>query len=63
MDFDFIAAWNELRADDDLNTADRSSDRSLLVVGDNYGHIRLYRYPCIAAKVRVKLNVKLPCTF
>ena len=31
----------------EINTTARNHSRNILAVGDEYGRIRLYRYPCL----------------
>ena len=31
----------------EINTVDRSHGRNIVAVGDEYGRLRLYRYPCL----------------
>lgn len=46
--------WLEDAKGTDFNTVDRSPDSQLLVTGDDFKLIKLYRYPCVRAHSRWK---------
>lgn len=39
-----------------MNSVDRSSGKHLIVTGDDFGNVNLYRYPCVSKKVRARLS-------
>ena len=38
----------------DVNAVDRSSDQSTLVTADDFGQVKLFRYPCVSKVARAK---------
>lgn len=46
--------WQGAGDGTDINSVDRSPDQSLLAAGDDFGQVRLFKYPCIAKKPAMK---------
>ena len=42
----YVGVWAEAEDADYVNATAMSPDRTLLVVGDDGGKVKLYRYPC-----------------
>lgn len=52
-----LGAWSNLGKGEDINAVGRSNQSDLMVVGENKGFIRVYKYPCSTHKAE-SLSVK-----
>ena len=46
--------WQETSKGSDINSVDVAPNRKLLVTGDDFKRIKLYRYPCVVEGARCK---------
>ena len=48
--------WPEAADGTDVNAVDRSPDGTLLCTGDDFGNVKLFRYPCTKPGSEYKLG-------
>lgn len=54
LTFTSVGIWPENADGTDVNTCDRSHDMQLMATGDDFGKVKLFSYPVIQTKVRLK---------
>lgn len=64
LSFQTLGIWPENADGTDVNTSDRSKDKSIIATGDDWGRVKIYNYPTAQPKViyllkhsiKIKLN-------
>lgn len=56
LTFTSLGIWPENADGTDVNYCDRSHNMNLLATGDDFGKVKLFSYPVVQPKVRIKFH-------